>query len=422
MTDSFPTSLPASSAAPSGAQSIASPSSTAMLEAQAAIGAPEQHSGMSSTEWARRRDTILTIVLWMLAVGIVFWLLAHVARVILLLVLSGLIAFALAPLTKVVARILPRPLAIILVYAAVLGALGGLGYLVVSVALSEGAALIAQVHTFLSAGPDGAPSPLVQKLTQLGISKQQIDHVTSQIEGQAQAAVPLLGQFLNDTLSLIVDIVLVVVLSIYLLIDGARLGKWLRATAPLQQRGQVVFVIRSVQFVVGGYIRGQLLLSTLIGLVVGLGMFALQVPFALLLGVLAFALEFIPTVGTLTSGVVCVAVAATQSWLLALVVLGYFILVHILEGYIVAPRILGKAVGLHPAISIVALVVGADLFGLWGALLAAPLAGLLQVLLAATWQAWREQNPRQFPEVFGPALVPVTTAGADAEMSLPAEE
>jgi predicted PurR-regulated permease PerM len=393
-----------------------------MLEAQGGVAASEEHSGMRSTEWARRRDTILTVVLWMLAVGIVFWLLAHVARVILLLVLSGLIAFALAPLTKVVARLLPRPLAIILVYAAVLGALGGLGYLVVSVALSEGAALTTQVHTFLSAGPDGAPSPLVQKLTQLGISRQQIDHVTSQIEGQAQAAVPLLGQFVNDTLSLIVDIVLVVVLSIYLLIDGARLGKWLRATAPLQQRGQVVFVIRSVQIVVGGYIRGQLLLSTLIGLVVGLGMFALHVPFALLLGVLAFVLEFIPTVGTLTSGVVCVAVAATQSWLLTLVVLGYFILVHILEGYIVAPRILGKAVGLHPAISIVALVVGADLFGLWGALLAAPLAGLLQVLLAATWRAWRERNPRQFPEVFGPAVVPVTTAEAAAEMSLPAEE
>ncbi len=114
--------------------------------------------------------------------------------------------------------------------------------------------------------------------------------------------------------------------------------------------------------------------------------------------------------------------AATQSWLLALVVLIYFLVVHILEGYIVAPRILGKAVGLHPAISIIALVAGADLFGLWGALLAAPLAGLLQVLLAATWNAWRKQNPRQFPEVFGPAIVPVTTAEAHAEMSLPPEE
>ena len=71
-----------------------------------------------------------------------------------------------------------------------------------------------------------------------------------------------------------------------------------------------------MQTVVGGYIRGQLILSTLIGLLVGLGMLALHVPFAILLGLLAFVLEFIPTVGTLTSGVVCVLVAATRvgSW------------------------------------------------------------------------------------------------------------
>ena len=96
-------------------------------------------TAMSANEWARRRDTILTIVLWTLAVGMVFWLLSHVGRVILLLVISGLIAFALAPLTKLLSRFLPRPLAIILVYCVMLGALGGLGYLVVSAALSEGA-------------------------------------------------------------------------------------------------------------------------------------------------------------------------------------------------------------------------------------------------------------------------------------------
>jgi predicted PurR-regulated permease PerM len=301
---------------------------------------------MSANEWARRRDIILTIVLWTLAVGMLFWLLSHVGRVILLLVISGLIAFALAPLTKLLSRFLPRPLAIILVYSAMLGALGGLSYLVVSAGLSEGALLIHQVHTFLSSGPHGSPSPLVAKLTQLGISHQQIDNLTSQLEGQAQMAVPLLGQFVNDTLSLVIDIVLVLVLSIYLLVDGARFGSWLRTTAPLKQRARVVFLITSVQTVVGGYIRGQLILSTLIGLLVGLGMVALHVPFAILLGLLAFTLEFIPTIGTLTSGVVCILVAATQSWLLALLVLAYFVVIHVLEGYIVAPRVLGKAVGL----------------------------------------------------------------------------
>jgi predicted PurR-regulated permease PerM len=379
---------------------------------------PTGQTLVSAQEWTRRRDIILTILLWALAVGMVFWLFSHIGRVILLLVISGLIAFALAPFTKLLARLVPRPLAIILVYGVVLGTIGGLGYLVVQAALSEGTVLTTQVQHFLSSGPHGAPSPLVQQLKQLGISQQQIQDLTSQLEGQAQMAVPLLGQFVNDTLSVIIDIVLVLVLSIYLLVDGTRFGTWLHTNAPINQRPRVVFLISSVQQVVGGYIRGQLVLSTLIGLLVGLGMLALQVPFAILLGLLAFVLEFIPTVGTLTSGVVCILVAATQSWLLALLVLAYFVIIHVLDGYIVAPRVLGKAVGLHPAISIIALIVGADLFGLWGAIFAAPLAGLLQVLLAAAWQAWREQNPSQFSATFGPSLVPVTTAEARGETPL----
>jgi len=423
MTDSFIASTTSASTA-SAVDSSPDSSGTHRLPAEAIPAAETStsatHSQITANEWARRRDAILTIVLWTFAVGMAFWLLSHVGRVILLLVISGLVAFALAPLTKLLTHILPRPVAIILVYCVMLGAIGGLGYLVVSAAFSEGALLINQVHSFLSSGVHGTPSPLVQKLTEVGVSQQQIDKLTSQLEGQAQTAVPLIGQFVNDTLSLVIDIVLVLVLSIYLLVDGARFGEWLRTNAPLKQRSGVVFLITSVQTVVGGYIRGQLILSTLIGLVVGLGMFALQVPYAILLGLLAFTLEFIPTVGTLTSGVVCVLVAATQSWLLALVVLAYFVVIHVLEGYVVAPRVLGKAVGLHPAISIIALVAGADLFGLWGAIFAAPLAGLLQVLLAATWQAWREQNPRQFTDVFVPALVSVTTPEARGDTPPPA--
>ena len=421
MTDAIPASTPESTDPTMAA--LVDSSAAQRLPAQAIPDTQTTTDGtqpprMSANEWARRRDIMLTIVLWTLAVGMVFWLLSHVGRVILLLVISGLIAFALAPLTKLLSRFLPRPLAILLVYCGMLGALGGLGYLVVSAGLSEGAVLINQVHTFLSSGLHGAPSPLVAKLTELGISQQQIANLTSQLESQAQTAVPLVGQFLNDTLSLVIDSVLVLVLSVYLLVDGARFGSWLRTTAPVKQRSGVVFLITSVQTVVGGYIRGQLILSTLIGFLVGLGMVALHVPFAILLGLLAFVLEFIPTVGTLTSGVICILVAATQSWLLALLVLAYFVVIHVLDGYIVAPRVLGKAVGLHPAISIIALVAGADLFGLWGAIFAAPLAGLLQVLLTAVWQAWREQHPRQFADVVVPALVPVTTAEARGETPL----
>src|SRR5439155_7122082 len=71
--------------------------------------------------------------------------------------------------------------------------------------------------------------------------------------------------------------------------------------------------------------------------------------------------------------------------------------VHIFEGDIVGRRIVGKAVGLHPVISLFALLAGADLFGIWGAILASPIAGVVQALLIAFWQNWRENHPEQFP-------------------------
>jgi predicted PurR-regulated permease PerM len=100
------------------------------------------------------------------------------------------------------------------------------------------------------------------------------------------------------------------------------------------------------------------------------------VPYPILLSVMAFFLEFIPIIGTLVSVAVCVLIALTQSRLIALLVLGYFIGVHMIESDVIGPRIVGRAIGLHPVVSIAALIAGADHFGVWGALLASPIAGL----------------------------------------------
>jgi len=106
------------------------------------------------------------------------------------------------------------------------------------------------------------------------------------------------------------------VLSIYLLIDGSRVSNWIRYNAP--HRAQANVVLSTVQRIVGGYIRGQFILATLVGVFVGGGMFVFHVPYAVLLGLLAFVLEFIPVLGTLLSGAICTLIALTQGWLIAL--------------------------------------------------------------------------------------------------------
>ena len=111
---------------------------------------------------------------------------------------------------------------------------------------------------------------------------------------------------------------------------------------------------------------------------------------------LAFVLEFIPVLGTLVSGALCVLLALTKGWLFAVIVLVYFVVVHILESDVVGPRIVGKTIGLHPVVSLAALIAGAELFGIAGALLASPVAGVLQALLIALWTEWRAAHPKAF--------------------------
>jgi len=93
------------------------------------------------------------------------------------------------------------------------------------------------------------------------------------------------------------------------------------------------------------------------------------------------------------------AIVAFQEPVRPLIVLAYFVVVHVIEGDVVGPRIVGQAIGLHPVVSLAALIAGSELFGIWGALFASPVAGVLQALIIALWTNWRETHPEEFEQV-----------------------
>ncbi len=347
-------------------------------------------------KWARRCLIPLAILIWTTLVFLVLWGAAHIIRTILILVIAALLAYALAPGVTFLQRFMPRFLATLIMYLVVLGAISFLLYLIISTAIAQVGSLIITIQKLLTPGSGGHLSPFEQALHSLGISSVQIasfrTQLTTRLEGAASSAVSLL----TGVFDIILDIVLVAVLSIYLLTDGSRASTWLRHNTP--ESTQVNFVLDTVQRIVGGYIRGQFLLAMLVGVLVGGGMFAFHVPYAVLLGVLAFVLEFIPVLGTLLSGAICVLIAFTQGWVIAVGVLIYFVVMHVLEGDVIGPRLVGKAVGLHPVVSLAALVAGSELFGVWGALFASPVAGVLQVLIVALWVNWRTTHPKAFEQ------------------------
>lgn len=374
---------------------------------------PAPDLSVEVAKWTRRRDIPLAILAWAAVVLLFFWLTSYVVQTILLLVIAALLAYAFAPLVTVLARLMPRVVAILIVYVVVLSGMGFLLYLVVQSVVEQITALTHSVGHLVTPTHPGQLTPLEQLLKPLGISPSQIAsaraQLVTQLEGLAGSIVPLLTGVANVAL----DVIVVLILSIYLLLDGSEIVAWLRHGLPRSQRSRVRYSLNTMQRIVGGYIRGQLIMSTLMGVLVGVGLLIIGIPYALLLGVLAFFLEFIPTLGMLTSGAICVLVALSRGWVSALIVLVYFILVHIFEGDVVGPRIVGKAVGLHPIVSLVALIAGAELFGIGGALFASPVAGILQAVIVTLWTEWREAHREAFQAARPPVTAVATQKQAD---------
>jgi predicted PurR-regulated permease PerM len=351
--------------------------------------------------WLRALLLPLIVLAWLALVVVGIWLLSHFTRTLLLVVLAAVLAFAFTPLANFFGRWMPRSLAIALAYILGLGVVFGFGAFVI-------ATTVAQVTSLVVNLPDYAVQvqslqPRVQALLEpLGVPADWLDNFLQQLVVQVQTfgtaiakdLIPQLAAFFGT----IIDLVLVLILSVYLCANGSRIANWLKTETPgVRARQRAQLLVALVSRVVGGYVRGVLALALLIGVLVGAGLAVLGVPYAVLLGVLAFFMEFVPILGVFISGAAAVIIAIIQFRELTrpLLVLAYFVFVHIIEGDVVGPRIMGRAVGIHPATGLIALVAGTEVFGVWGALFAAPLAGLLQSILVAAWIEFRGGEPQE---------------------------
>ncbi len=342
--------------------------------------------------WLRALLVPLTILSWIALLIVTGWLLSHVTRALLLLVLSGLLAFAASPIVNRLDRFMPRVLAVSVTFVGGALLMAGFATVVVVAAADQVQQFVHNLPSYSERIQRLQPQALAL-LHHFGISSAQLNTFRENLVAYAQSigsgvatgAVGLAASLAN----LIIEMVLILILSIYLTANSGKIAGWLREQAPTDHRSHVELVISTVNRVVGGYVRGTLTMALFIGVLVGVGMQLLGVPYAVMLAALAFFMEFIPVIGVFISGAACAAVAVTQGVGLALLVLGYFVVVHIIEGDVVGPRVMGKALGVHPAVALLALVAGGEVLGLWGALFGAPIAGLLQSFAAALWRETR---------------------------------
>lgn len=132
----------------------------------------------------------------------------------------------------------------------------------------------------------------------------------------------------------------------------------------------------------GAWLRGQLFLSIIIGLVSYIGLLIFNIPYALPLALLAGVMEIIPVIGPIISAIPAVLIALTISPILALGVAAMYFVIQQLENHLIVPQVMKRAVGLNPLVVILAIAIGSRILGFAGALLAVPLAVVIQIIAA----------------------------------------
>ena len=207
------------------------------------------------------------------------------------------------------------------------------------------------------------------------------------IEGLNQALVRLF-QILQTGVGLVVSLVTVPIILFYLLAEPDGIGRGVRRLLPHSLRDDLCEIARLSGESIGVYMRVQLLLGAMIGVITGIGLWVMGVPAAPVLAIIAFFGELVPIVGPTVSLVIAVVVVLVTDWTKTPLVIALYLILQALQNTLIAPRLQGQALGLHPLAVILALALFGLFLGFWGVLVAAPFAAAGYRVLSYVVQEW----------------------------------
>jgi predicted PurR-regulated permease PerM len=336
-----------------------------------------------------RTRTVLALLVILLVVGVVLWTIWIARHVIVWVLISIFLALALNPLVEwlqrrgVRRRGLAAGAAYLLAFAAVAG-----------IAAAFVPTLVDQVNSFAHKVPDYIDD-LTKGRGRLGFLETKyhiVEKVRHAVEtGGVNRFATGAGTAVAVTRSIftaIAAIVTIVFMTFFFLLEGPAWMERLYGLLPERSRPRWRSVGREIYRTVGGYVSGNLLISLIAGVSSGIVLFAVGVPYAVALGLLVALLDLIPLAGATLAAIVVVLVAIAAQGVTAAIVVGVFFLVYQqIENHLLQPLVYGRTVQLSPA-ALVAVLVGAEVAGVLGALGAIPIAGSIQVLLV-DWQRHR---------------------------------
>jgi len=377
---------------------------------------PGPVEAMSS--WLQTR-ALLRVLLLLLAVAGFLWIVYRLTTVILLVVLSIFFAYLVAPLVDLVQqplriagrnRVIPRGLAIAIVYVILFVGVGLAIYLLIpqlSAQFPEFKQQAAIYFQKIRSSTESVNQYFRQRRMPEGVGKYIDALLAKGGDFVTAAAERMLGWII-----FIPWLVLIPILSFFLLKDADSFRRSLLAMLPrgrLRWRGDELF--QDISSTLAAYIRAQLTACILIGVVCTIGFALIRLPSPLVLGLIAGALEFVPLVGPLVVAILA-AVLALLHWGFGatLVVLLFLGVLRIVQDYVIYPRIIGEGIHLHPLAVILAILAGAEIAGVAGIFLAIPVIAILTV----GYRHWLEHRGSEtIAEVIEEAVVDPDLASED---------
>jgi predicted PurR-regulated permease PerM len=364
-------------------------------------------SAMALNPWRWLTDRRLTfalklvglVVLVCYAAQFAFAFLAHIRAVVYIVIGTIFLAYLIYPAVHRLRRRMPLALAILLVYATIVVGIVAVGWFVVPHATDD-------IRSFVTHYPELSSrinsvmydpnDPLVSRLPDW--MRAEIARIPAEfalwvktrgIESAGHLVLVLAGGF-----AAVATFIIVPLMTAYLMLDLENLQQGLASIVPQRSWRSTLGFLRDVDAVIGGFIRGQLLVALSVGVLITVALLVLHVRYAFFLGMIAAIGDLVPYVGALLAFLPAFTIAWVNNGIVnALLVLAAFVVIFEAEGHLLAPNIVSKTVRLSPFVVLLALLIGGDLGGIVGLLVAIPVAGILRVIALRVFRVTPPNEP-----------------------------
>ena len=317
----------------------------------------------------QRYEISLKTILMTLGILAFLWLLIQIKSIFIALFVALVLCLALDPVVvKLKKWHIPRPLGVILTFLSIIILFGG----AVAYGLTP---MINQTGKFLLGLP-ALLEPILERLPPL---------VTEQLRDQLFAQLTTLSaNLLNLTVAIASNslfILTILVFAFYLLLDWENVRSRFVGLFNRAAQKRIEAIVDQMEHRLGGWVRGELTLMTIVGVLVFLGLSILGMEYALPLALIAAVLEIVPMIGPVVAMVPALVVGFSTSLWFGIGVLVLYAVVQQVENNLIFPNVMGKAIGFSPLATLIILFVGTDLFGVGGLILAIPTALFLTIVI-----------------------------------------